>query len=241
MAPAPGAEDDELVTVVNKFTKKSWKIRKSTLVSQSGFFEAFFDKDWEGVRIKTIQVDDGRLLDLLFGSLAKYGPLEFAGAIHSEISHLVCSGSRAAVDDAFEMTLDMYKIADKYDVPSLRCILADSKDGMFVQILEEMRDIDYFDGWHQEDWAGFIYGEISGRLGTYPKELYGVYCQGVEDYIYRDGNADDLIECISDDSRLVTHVLQYLIERESNNPRLLANVAKQIAAAPRASGRGRQR
>ncbi|KPI39635.1 uncharacterized protein AB675_3360 [Cyphellophora attinorum] len=223
---------DEIVTVYNNSTGKdhTFKISKLALVTASGYFEAFFDKDWEEVRIPTIHIrnNGSSEVDVFRGALAEHGPDEFATAIDRDLIYMMYAGTYI-YGEVFDKAVRMYSIADKYDMPALHKVLVEST---FPYILEKMYEKDYYDYNYQGVFADQIYDRIFRELGTYPKDLYWMICKGVDISIRHDGEADYLIERISSDAQLLDHVFQYLMERVSHRPRLLAGLAKQIAAAP---------
>jgi hypothetical protein len=223
---------DDIVTVYNNSTDEedTFKISKLALITASGYFEAFFDKDWEEVRIPVIHLWNrgSSELDVLLGALAEHGAEKFAGAIDRDLTDSVYDAGHIC-GEAFENAVRMYKTADKYDVPALHKVLVEST---FPTILEAMYEIDYFDGNFQGVFGDCFYHTISDELGSYPQSLYWIICKGVDWSICHNGNADLLIRLISSDAQLLEHILRYLLPRVSGKPRLLASLAKRIAAAP---------
>jgi hypothetical protein len=233
MANPPVADVDKLITVIVNSSSFSLQIPKSILIRESGFFATLFRGSWQEAEsgVVTLRDDHVRAMILVLTALKGVNDdLDFARDIRALSVGLI---DRFPVwiptQEAYNIVVGMYLIADKYDIPVLRKVLAE-----FTLVTMFEPSSDRFMASSQPEFVALVYERLSAALGEYPADLFDLVCVGATHFLGKDGNADYIIEHISSNPRLLKHLIQYLFNRTPDNPQSLVDLAKQAAVSFRA-------
>ncbi|KPI39760.1 uncharacterized protein AB675_3359 [Cyphellophora attinorum] len=200
MARPTPADDDELITVVIELTNGRYRILKSTLTRESGFFETLFKNDWQETTSGVVELtgDDDLALALVLQQLRNAETTaQFAQSINDVLTDSVTVGNHM---NDFYLAMEMYMVADKYDMPALRIVLAQTT---LPRLLKKLYYTPGLDTGGQSDFTRYLYEHYCDRLGEYPEELFDVYCHSVAHLRNEGHDVSQFIECIGQNPKFL--------------------------------------